>query len=77
MKDPRQRHGTHTWDMPLHYYSCTQCQYIIENREKFERQANLLEKKIVCPRCQNSFEVTKKKSSSFWPILGHDPEINN
>ncbi len=52
MEHPNQRHGNHTWDIVLHYEACPKCHYIIENRAKFEKRFQQLEKEIVCPRCQ-------------------------
>lgn len=77
MNDPRQRHGNHTWDLNLHYYSCPKCHYIMENREKFETRFNQLQKDLVCPRCQYGFRVMKKMKPAFGPLLGHDPEVND
>ncbi len=75
MDDPRQQHGNHTWDMVLHYYRCPHCGYILENRQKFERRFNDLQKELLCPRCRHIFAVVKKIRPTFGPLLGHDPEI--
>lgn len=77
MGHPKQRHGTHTWDLLLHYYQCPQCGYVMENRDKFEVRLHHLEKEVCCPRCQHLFTVKKEKQVSFGPLLGHDPEVDN
>lgn len=76
MNDSRQQHGTHTWDLNLHYYRCPQCGYVVENRDKFEPRFNQLNKDIACSRCQYVFRIIKNKRPAFGPLLGHDPEVN-
>lgn len=76
MNHPNQRHGNHTWDIILHYYSCPKCSYIMENRDKFERRFHRLEKEVVCPRCQQIFTLRKKTRPTFGPLLGHNPEVD-
>lgn len=73
---PNQRHGNHTWDVILHYYRCSACGYIIENRDKFETSDEGLQKEMKCPRCQHNFKLKKKKQPTFGPLLGHDPEVD-
>lgn len=77
MDDPRQQHGTHTWDLNLHYYRCPRCGYVLENRDKFEKSFSQLSKELICLRCQFGFRLTKKPRPTFGPLLGHDPEIND
>jgi DNA-directed RNA polymerase subunit RPC12/RpoP len=77
MNDSRQQHGHHTWDLILHYYRCPHCGYIRENRDKFKLQNHLLQKDLICLRCQHTFVVTKKRKQTFGPLWGHDPEIAN
>ena len=76
MDHPNQRHGNHTWDLILHYYRCTKCGYIIENRDKFKLHFNQLEKEISCPRCQHTFILNKKTRLTWGPLLGNDPEVD-
>lgn len=76
MDHPKQRHGTHTWDLILHYYRCPKCGYIMENREKFEPRFHQLEKEMICLRCQHIFTVKKKTQPTFGPLLGHDSEVD-
>lgn len=75
MGDPRQMHGNHTWDLVLYYHRCPSCGFIMENRDKFEPRFHLLQKDLVCPRCQQAFTITKKQKPTFGPLLGHNPEI--
>ena len=77
MDDPRQRHGNHTWDLNLHYYSCPQCGCIVENRDKFEPSFSHLIKDMTCNRCHYAFRVIKKTRPTFGPLLGHDSEVND
>lgn len=76
MDHPKQRHGNHTWDLVQRYYRCSNCGYIIENREKFEARYHRLEKEVACPRCRSIFTVTKSKKPAFGPLLGHDSEVD-
>jgi len=76
MDHPKQRHGTHTWDLVQHYYRCGKCGYVVENRDKFEVRYHQLFKEVTCPRCSHVFQVNKKKVPSFGPLLGHDPEVD-
>lgn len=71
MSDPRQRHGNHTWDLVLHYYRCPKCGYVIENRDKYERRMALLQKEVICTRCEYVFTVTKKTKPTFGPLFGN------
>jgi hypothetical protein len=73
---PKQRHGNHTWDLILHYYRCPQCGYIMENRDKFEHRSHQLEKELICSRCQHAFKARKRPQTTFGPLLGHDPEVD-
>lgn len=75
MSHPKQQHGTHTWDLNLHYYQCPKCGYVLENRDKFESRFDLLHKDITCLRCQYTFRIEKKRKPTFGPLLGHDPEV--
>lgn len=72
MDDLRQQHGNHTWDLVIHYYCCPKCQYILENREKFEHRLGTLQKDLICPRCKDKFTITKKRKESFGPLLGNN-----
>jgi DNA-directed RNA polymerase subunit RPC12/RpoP len=72
MDDPRQKHGNHTWDRVLYYYRCPKCGYIIENRDKYEPQLGVLQKEMICNRCQKSFTVTKKNRPTFGPLFNQD-----
>lgn len=76
MDHPKQRHGNHTWDLILHYYACPICGFIDENKDKFEKRFDILEKEIVCPRCRHTYKAAKKNRPSFGPLLGHDPEVD-
>jgi rubredoxin len=76
MDHPKQRHGSHTWDLISHYYSCPHCGYISENKDKFEKRFRELEKEMACPRCQYQFTVKKKVQSTLGPFLGCDPEVD-
>ncbi len=71
MEDPRQQHGNHTWDLVINYHRCPQCGYIIENRDKYEKQLDRLQKSLACPHCHQTFTVIKKTRPSFGPLLGH------
>ena len=75
MSDPKQKHGNHTWDLVLHYHRCKHCGYINENREKFQKKFNLLQKTVLCTKCSQSFTVTKHQYLHDC-LLGYDPNIN-
>lgn len=77
MDHPKQRHGNHTWDLVLHYYSCPKCGYIVENRDKFETHFHEVKKEVICSRCQHLFKVQKKTQPTLGPFLGHDPEVDD
>lgn len=72
MHDLRQRRGSHTWDIVIEYLRCPACDYVIENREKYEFKSHHFEKKVSCPRCGKTFTVTKPKKKGFGPIFGHN-----
>ncbi len=72
MDDPRQSRGDHTWDIVIDYRSCPDCGYIMEDRQKYQRHDDNLEKQIVCGRCNKTFTVTKKIPSSFGPLFNND-----
>lgn len=72
MTDLRQSHGNHTWDIIIEYGCCPKCQYIVENREKFEYRLGVLQKEFVCPRCQYHFTITKKRKATFGPLFGDE-----
>lgn len=75
MKDPRQMHGNHTWDLVLHYHECPFCGFILESRDKFEKRFHHIIKDLTCSRCSHPFRVEKKIESHLGPLLGHNPEI--
>jgi rubredoxin len=70
MDNPHQLHGNHTWDSVINYYRCPACDYIVENRDPFELQLNLLKKDVTCPRCKHSFTVIKKTRSMAKSVVG-------
>lgn len=75
MTDSKQKHGTHTWDLVQVYHRCKNCGYINESREKFQKKFSLLQKTVVCNKCNQTFIVTKHQPSHD-SLLGYDPNIN-
>lgn len=71
MDDLRQRHGNHTWDIVIEYFKCPYCDYVIENRQKYEYRLGLYQKELTCGRCRKTFTATKLTRPTFGPLWGN------
>lgn len=60
MKDLRQLHGDHTWDIVMDYHQCPFCDFIVENRQKYILQEGFYRRDLICTRCNQPFTVQKK-----------------
>lgn len=52
--------GSHTWDIIIEYHRCPNCEFINENRKKYQYRLGKQQKEVECQRCHHLFVVTKK-----------------
>lgn len=65
--------GDHTWDIVISYHKCPHCEYIIEDRTKYEYHNGMYVKELQCPKCKHVFKVKKNVKLRVGPLIG-EPE---
>ena len=72
--------GEHTWDLTITYHRCSQCGYILENRDiyQYRKESEYKDKEgyykdLECPRCHHKWTAKKPARSTIGPFLG-EPE---
>lgn len=62
--------GSHTWNRNLYYHRCPACGFIFENRDEFEYRLGKYQKDLECPRCNQTFTLTKVTKPMAGPFFG-------